>query len=388
MKIPQANPGAFVRANRPQLDAAIARVLDSGRYIDGPEVAAFEREFAALLGGGHVIAVASGTEALWLALKAIGLQHGDEVITVSLTAGATVAAIVEAGGQPVFVDVDPDDLTLDPVGLASAITRRTAAVVPVHLYGQPAQLPAICACAQRAGLAVIEDCAHAPGAQYAGRPVGTWGQLGAFSFYPTKNLGALGDGGAIVTADASLADKLRGLREYGWRERLVSSFHGWNSRLDELQAAILRIRLPDLLVNNARRRAIAAAYTQAWADTGLTLPPSSADHPSVYHQYVARYARRDHLRAGLLQRGVETGIHYPVPIHLQAAYRRYGHGPGSLPVTERAANEVLSLPVHPELTEDQVATVIQSLRSVCEIDSITARSHRPRSTAAAHRVRT
>ena len=362
MKIPQANPGAFVRAHRGEIDVAIARVLDSGCYLRGPEVRAFERDFATLLDETHVIGVASGTEALWLALKACGLQRGDEVITVAFTAVATVAAIVEAGGRPVFVDVGPDDLTMDPVALASAITPHTKAVIPVHLYGQPARLPEICACAGRAGIAVIEDCAQAHGANCVGRPVGTWGEFAAFSFYPTKNLGALGDGGAISTPHAGLAEKLRAWREYGWGSQRVSSFHGWNSRLDEIQAALLRVRLQYLPFDNARRRAIAAAYSQAWRESGLGLPPEFSDRKSVYHQYVVRHNRRDELRANLLRQGIETGIHYSVPIHFQAAYCRYGEGPGSLPVTEQAAREVLSVPIYPELTEDQVADIIQALR--------------------------
>ena len=363
MKIPQANPGAFVRAHRGEIDAAIARVLDSGCYLRGSEVLTFERDFTTRLDGTHVIGVASGTEALWLALRACGLQPGDEVITVAFTAVATVAAIVEAGGRPVFVDVCSDDLTMDPAALAGTITPRTKAVIPVHLFGQPARLPEICACAGRAGITVIEDCAQAHGANCAGRPVGAWGQLAAFSFYPTKNLGALGDGGAISTPQAGLAEKLRAWREYGWQRQRVSSFHGWNSRLDEIQAALLRVRLQYLPFDNVRRRAIAAAYSQAWRESGVGLPPEFPDRKSVYHQYVVRHNRRDQLRADLLRSGVETGIHYPVPVHLQAAYHQYGGGVGSLPVTERAANEVLSLPIYPELTEQQVAIIIQSLRS-------------------------
>ena len=362
MKIPQANPGAFVRAHRSAIDIAIARVLDSGCYLRGPEVAAFERDFSTVLDGAHMIAVASGTEALWLALKAIGLNPGDEVITVAFTAVATVAAIVEAGGRPVLVDVCPDDLTMDPAELAKAITPHTKAVVPVHLYGQPARLPEICACANRAGIAVIEDCAQAHGANCGSRPVGTWGQFGAFSFYPTKNLGALGDGGAISTNDAILAGKLCALREYGWSRQRVSLFHGWNSRLDEIQAAILRVRLQHLPFDNTRRRAIAEAYSEALTETEITRPPNQPDRRSVYHQYVVRHHHREQLWAALSRRGVETGIHYAVPIHFQEAYCQYGRGPGSLPITEQAASEVLSLPIYPELCDEEIATIIQAIR--------------------------
>lgn len=362
MKIPQANPGAFVFAHRSEIDAAMSRVLDSGCYILGPEVVAFEQEFAAFLGHSHAIAVASGTDALWLALRVLDLKPEAEVITVSLTAVATVAAIVEAGARPVFVDVCADDLTMDPAGLAAAVTPRTAAVIPVHLYGQPVRLPEICAIANKAGIPVIEDCAQAHGASYAGRYIGTWGRLAAFSFYPTKNLGGLGDGGAIVTGDKKLVNRLQSLREYGWVQRAVSTALGWNSRLDELQAAILRVSLRHLTDGNHRRQAIAAAYTSALAGTDITTPPVYVDRASVYHQYVIRHRQRDQFRANLAQHAVGTSVHYPVPVHLQDPYRSYGRGLGSLPVTEQAANEVLSLPVYPELSDHQVATVIQAIR--------------------------
>ena len=363
MKIPQANPGAFVFAHRSEIDAAMSRVLDSGRYILGPEVATFEQEFAAFLGQPHAIAVASGTDALWLALRALDLKPGAEVITVAFTAVATAAAIVEAGARPVFVDVCADDLTMDPASLAAAITSNTAAVIPVHLYGQPARLPEICAIADKAGITVIEDCAQAHGAKCAGRHVGTWGRLAAFSFYPTKNLGGLGDGGAIATSDDKLAGQLRGLREYGWLQRAISTVTGWNSRLDELQAAVLQVSLLHLIAGNLRRQAIAATYTRAWAGTDIIVPPVYANRTSVYHQYVIRYYRRDQLRGDLAHHDVLTGIHYLMPVHLQDAYRDYGCGPGSLPVTEQAANEVLSLPIYPELSDQQVVTVIQAVRN-------------------------
>ena len=368
MKIPQANPGAFVFAHRSEIDQAMSRVLDSGCYLRGPVVAAFEQEFATFLNRPHVIAVASGTEALWLALKALELKPGAEVITVSLTAVATAAAIVEAGGRPVFVDVCADDLTMDPSHLASSITPRTAAIIPVHLYGQPARLPEICAIADQAGIPVLEDCTQAHGASCDGRNVGAWGRLAAFSFYPTKNLGSLGDGGAIVTNDAKLAGRLRGLREYGWLQRAISIVTGWNSRLDELQAAILRVSLRHLAASNLRRQEIAAAYTRALTGLDIVAPPVYADRASVNHQYVIRHRQRDQLRAGLTQRNVETGIHYPVPVHLQDAYVAYGHGQGSLPITEQAANEVLSLPIYSELRDEQVAAVIQAVR-----DSLTGK---------------
>ncbi|MBI3360788.1 MAG: DegT/DnrJ/EryC1/StrS family aminotransferase [Chloroflexi bacterium] len=361
--IPQANPRANYEAYREEIDAAVRRALESGRYIHGPEVEAFEREFATFLGVPHAVAVASGTEALWLALRALNVGPGDDVIAVSLTAVATVAAIVETGARPVMVDVCADDLTLDPARFAAAISPRTKVVIPVHLYGQAARLKEICAIAEKAGLAVLEDCAQAHGAACEGRAVGSWGRLGAFSFYPTKNLGAIGDGGAVVTSDPSLAERLRLLREYGWRERYVSAIHGWNSRLDELQAAILRVKLLHLTADNRRRTGIAAEYTRALAGTRIAAPPTFADRTTVYHQYVVRHPQRDPLRELLAARGIGTAIHYPVPIHLQDAYRHFGAGPGSLPVTERATAELISLPIYPELSEREVKEVCEACQS-------------------------
>ena len=349
MNIPPANPGAFVQAHRAELDAAIARVLDSGRYILGPEVEAFEREFAAHCGVPYAIGVANGTEALWLALKALGIGPGDEVITVSFTATATVAAIVETGARPVFVDVGDDDLTLDPDQLRAAITPRTKAIVPVHLYGQACRLDEIL----RHGLPVVEDAAQAHGLPGIHR-----GVLTAYSFYPTKNLGALGDAGAVVTRDPVLAGKLREQREYGWRDRYVSAVHGWNSRLDELQAAILRVRLRHLTADNARRAALAAQYTQELAGAPCRLPPHFPDRPSVWHQYVIRTPDRDRLREHLAAAGIGAAIHYPVPVHRQPAYRQAM----TLPVTDRASREVLSLPIGPELPGTELAIIASLLR--------------------------
>ena len=362
MSIPAANPRAQYAAHRAEIDAAIAHVLDAGRYILGEETRAFEREFAEYLGVGHAIGVGSGTEALHLALRACGVGPGDEVITVSHTAVATVAAIELAGAEPRLVDIDPQTCTLDPRQLERAITSRTRAVVPVHLYGAPADLDPIFDIAYRHGLKVIEDCAQAHGATYRGRRVGAWGDVAAFSFYPTKNLGAIGDGGLVATGDARLAERARLLREYGWSERYVSAIAGWNSRLDELQAAILRVKLRFLDADNARRLELAAIYDEL-LPPGVRKPAAPDGGEHVYHLYVIRHPRRDRLAAHLRDKDIGTGIHYPVPIHLQPAYRGRLGDAGSLPETERAAREILSLPMYPELADDQARQVAEAIRA-------------------------
>jgi len=343
------------------LEAAALRVLRSGWYILGPEVAAFEAEFAAWLGlpgPSHAVGVNSGTDALHLALLACGCGPGDEVITVAHTAVATVAAIVACGARPVLVDIEADTFTLDPARLAAALTPRTKAIIPVHLYGQAADLAPILAFARRHNLQVIEDCAQAAGARYQDRPAGTWGDLGCFSFYPTKNLGAAGDGGMVVSADASLAGRVRSLREYGWRAgaRYISQEHGLNSRLDELQAALLRVKLPHVQAWNERRQALAARYDRQLADSNVVTPHQRPSASHVYHLYVIRHPRRDDLRAALQSADIGALIHYPVPIHLQPAYRRLA-APGALPITEQVAQEILSLPLYPEMTDAQVDAV-------------------------------
>lgn len=363
MTIPQSNPKAAYESYRAEIDAAIRRVLDSGWYILGSEVEAFERGLAEYCGVPHAIGVGSGTEALHLALKALDIQCGDEVITVSHTAVATVSAIEMAGARPVLVDVHPQSYTLDPAALESALTARTRAIIPVHLYGQAADLAPILEIARRRGIRVIEDCAQAHGALYQGRRTGSWGDLGCFSFYPTKNLGAIGDGGMIVTQDPELAERVRLLRQYGWRERYQSSIPGWNSRLDELQAAILRIKLAHLDEDNARRRRWAALYGELLHAGPVALPAELPYGRHVYHLYVVRSRRRDELKRFLAGRGIQTAIHYPVPIHLQPAYRNLGYPPGSLPVTEQLAQEILSLPMYPELTQGEIEAVAEGIRA-------------------------
>jgi dTDP-4-amino-4,6-dideoxygalactose transaminase len=361
-----ADPKACVLAHRDEIEAAVRGVLDGGSYVLGREVAAFESEFAAFLGGGHAVGVASGTDALILALRAAGIAAGDQVFTVSHTAVATVAAIELAGALPVLVDIDPRTFTLDPERLDAAVRRHgrsgRGAVIAVHLYGQPADMPAILDVARRHDLPVIEDCAQAHGAALGGRRVGSFGTVAAFSFYPTKNLGALGDGGAVVTADPALAERVRQLREYGWRARYVSEVAGMNSRLDEIQAAILRVKLRHLEDENDRRRRRAAFYGDRLAGTGLQLPAIRADATHVWHQYVVRSAQRDALRSALHGQGVGTLVHYPVPVHAQPAYRdRLLLDPAGLAHSEAAAEQVLSLPMHGHLTApdaEHVADVI------------------------------
>ena len=358
--IPAADPHANYRAHADEIDQAMRRVLDAGRYILGPEVAAFENEFAGYLRVRFSVGVGSGTEALHLALRALGIGPGDSVVTVSHTAVATVAAIELAGASPVLAEIDPTTYTLDADSLERTIRRahRPRAVIPVHLYGHPANMPAILDVAKRYGLHVVEDCAQAHGAALAGHKTGTFGCLAAFSFYPTKNLGALGDGGALVTDDPDLAARARQLREYGWRERYVSENAGMNSRLDELQAAVLRVKLRYLDEENARRRQLAAQYGTLLQHTGLILPTSRDDACHAFHQFVVRSKQRDDLRAFLQSQGIGTAIHYPQPVHQQPAYRnRLLLDEKGLAATELICTQILSLPMHALLTEEQVRQV-------------------------------
>ena len=366
--LPQTDPKANYLAHQVAIDAAIRRVLDSGWYILGREVEAFEAEFAAYIGVRHAIGVGNGTEALALALQACGVGNGDLVFTVSHTAVATVAAVELAGARPVLVDIDPTTYTMDPARLAEAIEQhrnagRAAAVVPVHLYGHPAGMPAILQIAHRHELRVIEDCAQSHGATLDGRKAGAWGDVAAFSFYPTKNLGALGDGGMVVTNDADLAQRVRLLRQYGWRQRYVSELPGGNSRLDEIQAAVLRVKLPCLDQENARRREIAQAYSRLLADTGLALPICRPGATHAYHQYVMHTLRRDALQAHLREHGIGALIHYPQAVHQQPAYAGRLAGSSQLPHSEQAAAQVLSLPMHPELSDKQVTHVTDAIHS-------------------------
>ena len=362
----QSDPKANYLAHKLEIDEAIQQTLDSGWYILGRQVSEFEREFAGYIGAKRCVGVANGTDALHLALRAVGVGAGDAVITVAHTAVASVAAIEMAGALPLLVDIDPATFTISPDAIEDAIKNHRGqphikAIMPVHLYGHPADMRAICDIARRYDLKVVEDCAQAHGATIHGMgrlKVGVFGDAAAFSFYPTKNLGALGDGGAVVTNDHEIAERVRLLREYGWRERYVSDVAGFNSRLDELQAAILRVKLKYLDEENARRREIARIYDERLATASLRLPERQSRVESVYHQYVARCEERDGLREHMREQGVGTLIHYPVPVHLQPAYQnRVPVHRGALPMTELAAQQVLSLPMHPQMSADQVERV-------------------------------
>jgi dTDP-4-amino-4,6-dideoxygalactose transaminase len=344
-------------AIRGEIDAAVERVLRSGWYILGKEVESFEREFAAYCGVEHAVGCASGTEAIALALMALGVGPGDEVLTVANTAVPTVSAVSMTGAKPVFADID-DYFLMDPAKIEAAITPRTKAVVPVHLYGQMADMDAIGAVAARHGIPVVEDCAQAHGAEYKGKRAGTYGAMGCFSFYPTKNLGCYGDGGAVTTRDAALYERLVMLRNYGQEKRYYHTIKGINSRLDEIQAAILRAKLAHLDEWNERRREAAAWYSEALGGV-CDVPRARADARHVYHLYVIRTEDRDGLKTRLEKDGVTTLMHYPVPVHLQRAYADLGYRRGDLPATEKATGEILSLPMHPALSRDGV-------RYVCE----------------------
>jgi dTDP-4-amino-4,6-dideoxygalactose transaminase len=368
--IAQANPGAAYRALKDQIDGAVARVLNSGYYILGPEVAGFESEFARWQGSRTALGCANGTDALALILRGLGIGAGSAVATVSHTAVATVAAIEMAGAVPALVDIEPDYFTMDPADLLALLENPPVglppirAVIPVHLYGQAADLDSILAICARFSVAIIEDCSQAHGALYNGRKVGSFGRAAAFSLYPTKNLGALGDAGVIATDDDALAARIAALRQYGWRKRLVSEAIGVNSRLDEIQAAILRVRLRHLDEQNARRGIIARRYDAALGDGPLRPPARRPVAEHVFHQYVLRPRDRDSFQRCLKSLGIGTGIHYPAPVHLQPAYLgRTALAPSACRITEDAARQVLSLPVYPELTDEQVARIGAALRT-------------------------
>lgn len=363
MNIPFLDLGAAYRELKVEIDAAIHRVLDSGWYILGPEVDAFEAEWAAYCGASHAVGLANGLDALILALRALDIGPGDEVIVPSNTYIATWLAVTAVGARPVPVEPDPATHNIDPARIAAAITPATRALLPVHLYGQPADLDPILALAHQHGLSVIEDAAQAHGARYKGQRIGAHGDVVCWSFYPGKNLGALGDGGAVTTNRADLADRIRVLRNYGSRVKYVNEVQGVNSRLDPIQAAVLRAKLPHLDAWTDRRREIAGAYAEGLRDSGLILPqvPDWAD--PAWHLYVVRSSERDGLQKRLAEAGVGTLIHYPIPPHLQAAYADLGLAPDALPLARDLAGEMLSLPMGPQLPLAEAARVIEAVRA-------------------------
>jgi dTDP-4-amino-4,6-dideoxygalactose transaminase len=360
--VPFVDLKAHVAALRPEIDAAVARVLDSGWFILGPEGEAFEREIASHLGARDAVAVANGTEAIQLALEALGLAPGDEVVTSPLTAAFTGLAVLRSGARPVFADVDPATLNVSAETVERALTPHTRALLPVHLYGHPVDLDPLLEIARRRGIPLVEDACQAVGARYKDRPVGALSGIGALSFYPTKNLGAFGDGGAVLVNDPATAVRLRRLRNGGQSDRYHHETAGLNSRLDEMQAAILRAKLVRLEGWTARRRTLAARYRSGLEGAGVDLPAEQPYAGAVYHLYVVRHPRRDALAAALRDRGIGTLVHYPIPLHLQPAFAELGGRVGDFPVAEKAAGEILSIPLYPEMTDAQADAVIAAIR--------------------------
>jgi dTDP-4-amino-4,6-dideoxygalactose transaminase len=361
--IPYADLKAQYRELQPEIDAAIHAVLESAEFVLGPAVSSFERDFAAYCGTAETVAVNSGTSALHLALLAAGVGAGDEVITVPYTFIATVSAITYAGATPVFVDVDPVHYTLDPAALEQALTPRTRAIIPVHLYGQAADMDPIMTFARAHGLVVIEDACQAHGAEYKGRRCGAIGDIGAFSFYPGKNLGAYGEGGAAVTSNPEYAETMRLLRSWGEKHRYEHLLQGFNYRMDGIQGAVLGVKLKYLERWTEARRSRARAYGLALAGSDAIVPAERAGSRHVYHVYAVRVRERDTRRAELTARQIQTGVHYPIPVHMQPAFRDLGYRRGAFPVAEAIAAEVLSLPMFPELTDAQIETVAGALRA-------------------------
>lgn len=362
MKIPLIDLVAQYRSIRQEIDQAIHEVLESGSFILGPRVAALEEAIASYLGVKHAIGVASGTDALVLTLRAYGIGQGDEVILPAYTFFATAEAVSQCGATPVFTDIDPRTYCLDSAQIETRITPRTKAVIPVHLYGHPVDMAPILELARLRGLKVIEDNAQALGAEWRGRKTGSLGDVGCLSFFPSKNLGGYGDGGMVVTDHPTLADTVRKLRTHGWNVKYFPETFGWNSRLDELQAAILRVKLDHLENWNGQRRAIAATYRTLLADTAVQAPWEAPHVKHVYHLYIIRLNERKAVQERLRSLGIASSIYYPLPLHQLEPYRHLGYGPGSFPEAERAACETLAIPLYPEMEDDQVHTVASGIQ--------------------------
>lgn len=367
MKVPFINLYAHHAHLRNELTAAIEEVIDTSEFAGGSFVSRFEGDFARYCDVDHVVGVGSGTDALWLALLALGIGHGDEVITVPMTFIATAEAISRTGAVPVFVDINETTYTMDPEGLHRALTSRTKAILPVHLFGQMSDMEPILAFAGQHGLFVVEDAAQAHGAFYQGGRAGSFGDAGCFSFYPGKNLGAMGEAGAVATGDAELARKMRLFLDHGQSRKYHHSEVGWNCRMDGIQAAILRLKLRDLDSNNTKRREISARYSEAFQGLpNLILPTTDPRGVPVHHQFVIRVPDRPKFMAELHEKGIASSIHYPIPVHLQGAYAHLGFGPGSFPVAELCAEEFVSLPIYPELSTPQINAVIGAVVEVLE----------------------
>ncbi len=363
IKVPYLDLKAQYRSIRSEVLAALEAVCESVRFAQGPATTAFEQEFATYCGVKHCVTLNSGTSALHLAMRCLDIGPGDEVITVPFTFIATAWAISYVGAIPVFVDVDPARRTLDPEKLEAVITPRTKAIVPVHLYGMPAEIDTICAIADKHGVPVVEDAAQAHGARYKGKRVGQFGRMACFSFYPGKNLGAYGEGGALVTNDDAIAARARSLRDHGQSQRYYHNEVGYNYRMDSFQAAVLSIKLKHLDQWNAARATIAKRYAELLSKASYGLPAFFDDSECVWHCYVIEADNRDRVRQKLADAGIETGLHYPLPLHLQKAYSPLGYKRGDFPVSERIAQRCLSLPIYPELTDEQLNAVVVALRA-------------------------
>ncbi|MGO8697103.1 MAG: DegT/DnrJ/EryC1/StrS family aminotransferase [Limisphaerales bacterium] len=364
MKVPFLDLSAHHQPIREQLDAAIRDVIDANAFAGGPFVAAFERDFARYCGTSHAVGVGNGTDALWLALLALDVGPGDEVLTVPSTFMATAEAISYCGARPAFVDIDEQTYTMDPALLERAITPRTKAILPVHLFGQCADMDPILEIAGRHGIPVVEDACQAHGALYKGRKAGSMGVAGCFSFYPGKNLGAFGEAGGVITNDKDLCSAIQVFRDHGQHKRYHHSRVGWNARMDGIQGAVLSVKLKQLEVSNVRRHAHALLYDQLLSKTEEIITPLAAPHNRhIYHIYAVRVKERDQVLQAMANQGVTCAIHYPIPVHLQEAYRFLGHAKGSFPVAERCAAEFLSLPMFPELSKEQIQAVAGSLLS-------------------------
>ncbi len=355
---------AQYRSIQTEIDQAIRQVLEAGQFILGPNVSALETEIAAYLGVKRGVGVASGTDALLLALRALEIGEGDEVIVPSYTFFATAGAVLLAGAIPICVDVERQNYTIDVHQITARITPRTKAIIPVHLYGHPADMTAVMEIARTHGLKVIEDNAQAFGAEYRGRKTGSMGDVACLSFFPSKNLGGCGDGGMVVTSDDSVADRVRMLRAHGWRKKYFPEMVGYNSRLDELQAAILRVKLRHVDDWNGRRRYLAGKYSEQFKGTAIGLPSEAANALHVYHLYIVEVEERERMQQQLKDRGIPTAIYYPQPLHLSVPLAQYGYRVGDFPVSERASERTLSIPFYPEMTEEQLGTVADKVLAV------------------------